>query len=91
MKLALKAGFLSFDSTRISAVDVGFPIDVALYQNGSFNMVDYHYESADLESVSAQWHEELKKALDNTSNQWIDNAFNQLENNTVNKVNPNEV
>jgi putative proteasome-type protease len=91
MKLALKAGFLSFDSTRISAVDVGFPIDVALYQNGSFNMADYHYESTDLESVSAQWHDELKKALDNTSNQWIDNAFSKLENNKINTNTPHEV
>jgi putative proteasome-type protease len=80
MKLALKAGFLSFDSTRISAADVDFPIDVALYKSGTYNLVEYHYEKSDLESVSAQWHEELKNALNNTSNQWIENAFNQLEN-----------
>jgi putative proteasome-type protease len=83
MQLALKAGFLSFDSTRISAADVDFPIDVALYKSNSFNMVDYHYESSDLESISMQWHEELKKALDNISNQWIDSAFNKLEDNKV--------
>jgi putative proteasome-type protease len=79
LKLALKAGFLSFDSTRISAADVGFPIDVALYKKDTYNLVEYHYESSDLESVSAQWHQELKNALNNTSNQWIESAFNQLE------------
>jgi putative proteasome-type protease len=78
MKLALKAGFLSFDSTRISAADVDFPIDVALYRNGSFNMVEHHYEQADLASVSAQWDKELKSALKNTSNQWMDAAFSKL-------------
>jgi hypothetical protein len=54
-------------------------------------MADYHYESTDLESVSTQWHEELKKALDNTSNQWIDNAFSKLENNPINTTTPHEV
>ncbi len=33
---ALKAGFLSFDSTRVSANDVDFPIDVVLYKRDSF-------------------------------------------------------
>ncbi len=78
LKLALKAAFLSFDSTRISAADVGFPIDVALYRNGSFNLVEHHYEQEDLASVSAQWDKELKSALKNISNQWMDAAFDKL-------------
>jgi len=78
MKLALKAGFLSFDSTRISAADVDFPIDVALYKADSFNLVEHHYEKEDLESVSAQWDKELKTALKNISNQWMDTAFGKL-------------
>jgi putative proteasome-type protease len=78
MKLALKAGFLSFDSTRISAADVDFPIDVALYKADSFNLVEHHYEKEDLESVSAQWDKELKMALKNISNQWMDTAFGKL-------------
>ncbi|WP_448698813.1 peptidase [Mucilaginibacter sp. AW1-3] len=78
LKLALKAGFLSFDSTRISAADVDFPIDIALYENGSFNMVEHHYEKEDLQRVSAQWDKELKSALKSISNQWMDSVFNQL-------------
>jgi len=78
MKLALKAGFLSFDSTRISAADVDFPIDVALYKADSFNLIEHHYEKEDLESVSAQWDKELKRALKNISNQWMDTAFGKL-------------
>jgi len=78
MKLALKAGFLSFDSTRISAADVDFPIDIALYEKDSFNMVEQHYEKEDLERVSAQWDKELKAALKSISNQWMDTAFNKL-------------
>jgi putative proteasome-type protease len=78
LKLCLKAGFLSFDSTRISAADVDFPIDVALYEGNSFNMVEHHYDKDDLGKVSAQWDQELKKALKNISNQWMDVAFNEL-------------
>ena len=36
MEYALKAGFLSFDSTGLSANNVGFTIDVVLYKKGSF-------------------------------------------------------
>jgi putative proteasome-type protease len=82
LKLALKAGFLSFDSTRISAADVDFPIDVAIYQADSFNIVEQHYEKEDMESVSAQWDKELKAALKNISNQWMDTAFSKLSRNT---------
>jgi putative proteasome-type protease len=82
LKLALKAGFLSFDSTRISAADVDFPIDVALYKADSFNLVEHHYEQDDLASVSAQWDKELKGALKNISNEWMDTAFSKLGKNT---------
>lgn len=75
MKLALKAGFLSFDSTRISAADVDFPIDVALYKSNSFNMVEQHYEQEDLAVVSARWDKELKNALKNIPNQWMDSVL----------------
>ena len=78
LKLALKAAFVSFDSTRISAADVDFPIDVALYKSGSFDLVEYHYEEEDLGQVSAQWDKSLKMALKNVSNHWMDTAFLKL-------------
>jgi putative proteasome-type protease len=78
LKLALKAAFVSFDSTRISAADVDFPIDVALYKSGSFDLVEYHYEEEDLGQVSAQWDKSLKAALKNVSNHWMDTAFVKL-------------
>lgn len=78
MKMALKAGFLSFDSTRISAADVDFPIDIALYKGNSYNMVEHHYSKHDLEKVSSQWDKELKAALKNISNQWMDTAFDKM-------------
>lgn len=53
MKLALKAGFLSFDSTRVSSNNVDFPIDVVLYKKDSFKLAEHRYEKKDLENVSA--------------------------------------
>ncbi|WP_040298675.1 peptidase, partial [Arcticibacter svalbardensis] len=60
MREALKGGFLSFDSTRMSTNDVDFPIDVVLYNKDSFAITEYRYEKKDLENISAQWADELK-------------------------------
>jgi len=78
MHLALKTGFLSFDSTRASANDVDFPIDVVLYKNNSFGMVEHRYTKKDLEQISEQWAEELKAALNRISNDWMDVAFSNM-------------
>ncbi|WP_374948879.1 peptidase [Mucilaginibacter sp.] len=78
MKLALKAGFLSFDSTRVSSNNVDFPIDVALYKKDSFEIVEQRYTQKDLEDISAQWAEELKSALMNIPGEWMEKAFNKL-------------
>ena len=79
LKLALKTGFLSFDSTRVSSNNVDFPIDVALYKKDSFHIIEKRYEKKDLEYISTQWAEELKTALENISEEWMEAAFNKLE------------
>src|ERR1700761_3585351 len=81
LKLALKAGFLSFDSTRVSSNNVGFPIDVVLYKRDSYAMVEQRYEQKDLQNISAQWAEELKKALEDISEDWMETAFAKLPQN----------
>jgi putative proteasome-type protease len=78
MKQALKAGFLSFDSTRVSSSNVGFPIDVVLYKKDSFHIAEHRYEEHDLENISTQWDEELKNALQNIPEEWMDVTFNKL-------------
>jgi putative proteasome-type protease len=79
LKLALKTGFLSFDSTRVSSNNVDFPIDVALYKKDSFEIVEQRYEKKDLEYISAEWAEELKNALDHISEDWMEVAFDKLK------------
>ncbi|RYZ97601.1 MAG: peptidase, partial [Sphingobacteriaceae bacterium] len=78
MRTALKTGFLSFDSTRVSSNNVDFPIDVVLYKKDSYQIVDTRYEKKDMEHVSSQWAEELKNALENIKEDWMDAAFEKV-------------
>ena len=71
MEQALKAGFLSFDSTRISANDVDFPIDIALYDKDSFHMEENRYTEKDMVAVSDRWDVGLKKVLDELPDDWV--------------------
>jgi len=79
LRLSLKTGFLSFDSTRVSSNNVDFPIDVAIYRKDSYHIVEKRYEKKDLEYISAQWAEELKTALENISEGWMDEAFSKMD------------
>ncbi len=78
MKQALKAGFLSFDSTRVSCNDVDFPIDVVLYKKDSYHMIENRYEKKELEEISARWAEQLRKALNEIPEAWMDKTFHLL-------------
>jgi putative proteasome-type protease len=78
MKQALKAGYLSFDSTRVSSNDVAFPIDVVLYKKNSFCMTENRYEFNELENISTLWNEKLKKSLDEIPEEWMEKAFKKL-------------
>jgi putative proteasome-type protease len=78
MRQALKAGYLSFDSTRVSSNDVEFPIDVVLYQKDSFCMTESRYEFNELENISSLWNQKLKKSLDEIPEEWMEKAFKKL-------------
>lgn len=78
MKQALKAGFLSFDSTRVSNNDVEFPIDVVLYKKDSFKIIEHRYEKKDMEQISEIWADKLKQALDDIPEDWMDISFDKI-------------
>lgn len=75
MKEVLKAGFLSFDSTRVSANDVDFPLDVVVYYNNSFRIIEHRFEKNDMERISRTWDFELKRALDSIPEDWMNVVF----------------
>ncbi len=78
MRHAFKTGCLAFDSTRISAADVDFPIDVVLYRPGTFRMVEHRYEKEDLENISNWWQEHLRVTIRDLPTDWLETAFAKL-------------
>lgn len=69
---ALKVGCLAFDSTRISAADVDFPLDVVVYSKGSFSFVEHRYEQNDLADITAWWQDRLRESVHALPSEWID-------------------
>ncbi|WP_344924805.1 hypothetical protein [Aquimarina addita] len=78
MKQALKAGFLSFDSTRCSANDVGFPIDVVLYEKDSYEMKENRYTAEDMKEITELWDANLKKVLNELPENWMKDSFGDI-------------
>ncbi len=77
MELALKVGYLAFDSTRISATDVDFPIDVVLYRRDTYQIVHHRYEDDDLRHLREWWQERLRLAVEELPAGWQDVALNK--------------
>ena len=79
MRFALKVGFLAFDSTRISAADVDFPIDVVLYAKGEHRMIEHRFEKADLQEISTWWQDRLRQSVNELPRAWMERVFSKLE------------
>lgn len=78
MRHAFKTGCLAFDSTRISAADVDFPIDAVLYLPDTFRIVEHRYQEEDLLEISNWWQENLRRTLRELPEDWIEEAFSKL-------------
>ena len=79
MDMALKLAYLAFDSTRISAVDVDFPIDVVLYKRNSFEVVQHRFEREDLQHLPEWWQERLRKSVEEMPDEWVSEALAKLD------------
>jgi putative proteasome-type protease len=75
LRFALKVGCLAFDSTRISAADVDFPIDVVIYAKGSFQMTEHRYSKNDLAPISDWWQDRLRNSVRDLPGERIDSVF----------------
>jgi len=78
MSYAFKVGILAFDATRLCAADVDFPIDVLLYQKGSFEIIEHRYERDDLRQISNWWQEKMRRAVQELPSEWVESAFARL-------------
>lgn len=63
--LAIKACYLSFDATYKNASDVDFPLDFALYRNGTFQIQEMRKSEEDLKETSKYWNTMLLDAANN--------------------------
>lgn len=72
---ALKVGCLAFDSTRISAADVDFPIDVAVYRKGTFHIRERRYQKEELEKMTSWWQEKLRGSVQAIPADSLDTIF----------------
>lgn len=69
---ALKVGCLAFDSTRISAAGVDFPLDVVVYSKGSFTLIEHRFEQKELAHISTWWQERLRESVHALPSEWIE-------------------
>src|SRR5579871_5413477 len=75
---AFKVGLLAFDATRLCAADVDFPVDVLLYSQGSFLLVEHRYDRGDLAAISNWWQERMRRSVQDLPSEWIESAFQRL-------------
>jgi putative proteasome-type protease len=88
LQFALKVGTLAFDSTRISAADVDFPVDIVLYVRNSFQMIAQRFEKNDLVENSDRWQERLRKSVRELPLDWAQPLLDRLPDTHVVSMQP---
>lgn len=73
LSTALKLAYLSFDSTRTSSADVGFPLDMLTYASADRTWREVLYEYEDLSAQRLWWNEHITKlANDMPDGPWVE-------------------
>ncbi|MEO0896186.1 MAG: peptidase [Bacteroidota bacterium] len=70
LRFALKTGLLSFDSTRVSANDVGYPIDVVVFKQNTGRMVERRFTEDDTDPITEDWGGRLKALIQDIPDDW---------------------
>ena len=73
---ALRIAYLAFDSSRINAIDVDFPIDIMVYRTNSFHLEQYRFSENELASISEWWQERLRKSAEELPAEWVKKVLN---------------
>ena len=74
---ALRVGLLSFDATRTSASDVDYPLDVVMYEPGSFQMKEFRFTRDDLTPLQDYWQGAMRAAVEGARPS-MEELFNRL-------------
>lgn len=72
LRYAFKSGFLSFDSTRVSANDVGYPIDVVIYKNNSYELIERRFDLQDTGDIIPMWAKKLQESMKEMPEDWME-------------------
>lgn len=76
---ALKVGYLAFDSTRISAADVDFPLDAVVYRKDSFQIVEHRFQKEEVAHISEWWDRRLRDNIKELPSEWIEEVIEKLK------------
>jgi putative proteasome-type protease len=79
MSIALKVGCLAFDSTRISAANVDFPIDVVAFFSATRRIIQHRFEKQELAPVSAWWQDRLRASVGELPADCFNKLFAQFD------------
>lgn len=79
MQFALTVGCLAFDSTRISASDVDFPLDVVIYRRDSHELVEHRFMKEDLAVISDWWQDRLRNSVRQMPLDWMEPLAAKLQ------------
>jgi len=86
IKYTLKSAFLSFDATRISSNDVDYPIDIILYINNSYHIIEHRFEKKDLEMISDLWREKIERGLNEMPDEWMNQLIHKLPQRNLDEI-----
>lgn len=78
MSFALRIACLAFDSTRISAADVDYPIDIVLYKKNTFQLTQRRFLKEDLDPISLWWQERLRESVKALPAEWQTQLFDEV-------------
>ncbi|MEP7268143.1 MAG: peptidase [Saprospiraceae bacterium] len=77
LEFALKTGILSFDSTRVSANDVGYPIDVLIFSTETMELTEHRFYESDLQEITGFWANKLKAAVNSIPDDLVNKILNK--------------
>ncbi len=75
LETALRIAYLAFDSSRINAIDVDFPVDIVICRDGSYGIEQYVFNEEELSSISQWWQERLRKSVEDMPAEWVEEVL----------------
>jgi len=79
LERALRIAYLGFDSTRVSATNVDFPVDLVVYRANSYVIHEERFEGPELLPLSDFWMREVRALVDRVPSEPLDAVMRRLD------------